>query len=144
MLKKAIKYTDYNGNERTEDWFFNLNKAEIFELESSINGGFDSFITQIVNDQNGSEIMKVFKDIITMSVGKKSLDGRKFEKNDEIRNDFLQTEAYNELFMELVTDADAAADFIKGVLPEFDENVELPEAANKLMNGDKPALEVVK
>ena len=133
MLKKTIKFTDYDGNQREEDWYFNLNKAEVFELEASINGGFDGFITQIINDQNGSEIMKVFKDIIKMSVGKKSLDGRKFIKNEEVQNDFLQTEAYNELFMELVTNADAAADFIKGVLPEYDENVELPEDAKKML-----------
>lgn len=137
MLKKTIKFTDYDGNEREEDWYFNMNKAELFELESSVNGGFNGILSKIVQDQNGAEIMRIFKELILKCVGKKSNDGRRFEKSEEISNEFLQTEAYSELFMELVTDADKAAKFIEQVMPSEKEIDQVVAKANK--TGDKPA-----
>ena len=105
MLKKTITYTDYDGNTRTEDFYFNLNKAEIAEMELSTNGGMEKMLTQIVNSQDGKRIMEVFKGIILKAYGVKTADGKRFEKSEEISKAFEQTEAYSELFMELVTDA---------------------------------------
>lgn len=121
MLKKTIKYTDYNGTEREEDFYFNLSRAEVMEMELSTSGGMDKLIERITNEQDSAKIIAIFKDIILKSVGKKSLDGRRFEKSQEIRDDFAQTEAYSELFMELGTNDVAAADFIKGILPATEE-----------------------
>lgn len=117
MLKKTITYTDYDGNNRTEDFFFNLNKAEIAEMELSTTGGMEKMLTQIVNSQDGKRIMEVFKGIILKAYGVKSADGKRFEKSEELSKAFEQTEAYSELFMELVTDADKAAAFINGIVP---------------------------
>lgn len=117
MLKKTITYTDFDGNERTEELYFNLTKAELMELQMSEIGGLEKRLKGIIMAQNGVEIMKFFKDIFLNSYGVKSPDGRRFIKNDEVRTDFEQTEAYSQLFMELVTDADKMADFIKGVIP---------------------------
>lgn len=117
MLKKTITYTDYDGNTRTEDFYFNLNKAEIAEMELSTNGGMEKMLTQIVNSQDGKRIMEVFKGIILKAYGVKTADGKRFEKSEEISKAFEQTEAYSELFMELVTDADKAAAFINGIIP---------------------------
>ena len=117
MLKKTIKYTDYNGNERTEDFYFNLNEAELLEMDA-MNNGLEALIQQIISEQNSAEIMTMFKTILLKSVGKKSLDGRRFEKSEEISKEFSETEAYTQLFVELASDADAAADFIKGILPD--------------------------
>lgn len=117
MLKKTIKYTDYNGNERTEDFYFNLTKAEIMEMEMSTTGGLAEMIQRIVAAQDAPSIIKVFKDLVLKAYGVKSADGKRFMKNDELRAEFEQTEAYSILFMELATDADAAADFVNRIVP---------------------------
>lgn len=117
MLKKTIKYTDYNGVERSEDFFFNLTKAEIMEMELGTTGGLAEKIQRIVDAQDAPAIIEVFKDVILKSYGEKSPDGKRFIKSKEIADAFVQTEAYSELFMELATDADAAAAFINGIVP---------------------------
>ncbi len=117
MLKKTITYTDYNGNERTEDFYFNLNKAEIAEMQMSTVGGLGDMIREIISTQNVPEIIKLFKKLILLSYGKKSPDGRRFIKNDELREDFEQTEAFSQLFMELANNDKSASDFVNGIIP---------------------------
>lgn len=118
MLKKTITYTDFDGNERTEDFYFNLTKAEVTELELSINGGYSAMIRRVMSEQDAPTIMKTFKKFILDSYGEKSPDGREHFKSKEISEKFMATEAYSTLFMELCTDAKAAADFVNGVLPK--------------------------
>lgn len=117
MLKKTITYTDYNGNQREEDHYFNLSKAEIMEMELSTAGGLAELIQNVVKAQDGPAIMKIFKDIILKAYGEKSPDGKRFIKSEELSLAFSQTEAYSVLFMELVMDADAAGKFINGIIP---------------------------
>ena len=117
MLKQTITYTDYNGTERTEDFYFNLTKAEIMEMEMSTDGGLAEMIQRIVAAKDSASIIKVFKDLILKAYGEKSADGRRFIKSDEISQNFAQTEAYSQLFMELATDSDAAAKFVNGIVP---------------------------
>ena len=117
MLKKNVTYTDYNGNERTEDFYFNLTKAEIMEMELSTSGGLAEMIQRVVASQDSPTIVKIFKDLVLKSYGQKSLDGKRFIKNDQLREEFEQTEAYSIIFMELATDADAAAKFVNGIVP---------------------------
>lgn len=118
MLKKTITYVDYNGNQRTEDFYFNLSKAEIMEMELGTTGGFVEMINRIVEAQDAPSLIKIFKDLILKAYGEKSLDGKRFVKSEEIREAFSQTEAYSNLFMELATDATAAADFVNGIIPK--------------------------
>ena len=117
MLKKTITYTDYNGVERKEDFHFNLSKAEIMEMEMSTSGGLTELINRVVETQDTPTIIKIFKDLILKAYGKKSLDGKRFIKNKEISEEFSQTAAYSILFMELATNADAAAAFENGIIP---------------------------
>lgn len=117
MIKKTITYTDYNGVERKEDYYFNLTKAEVMELEMSTQGGLAEMIQRIVAAQDQPAIIKIFKELIIKAYGVKSPDGKKFIKNQEVVDDFIQTEAFSELFMELATDADAAAKFVNGIVP---------------------------
>lgn len=117
MLKKNIKYTDYNGVEREESFYFNLTEAEIMEMEMSTNGGLAEMIRRIVETEDSPTIVKIFKDIILKSYGEKSLDGKRFVKSEELSRDFSHTEAYSRLFMELSTDAEAAAQFMNGIVP---------------------------
>lgn len=117
MLKKTIAYTDYNGVERKEDFYFNLSKAELTEMEMSINGGLAEMINKVVAAQDAPAIIKIFKDLVLRAYGEKSLDGKRFMKSEELATAFSQTEAYSILFMELATDADAAAKFINGIVP---------------------------
>ena len=118
MLKKTIKYTDYDGNEREEDFYFNLSKAEVTEMELSKEGGMSEYIKKISAAQNAPELIKLFKEIITKSYGEKSLDGKRFIKNKEITEAFTQTEAYSELFVELASNADEAVKFVNGIMPK--------------------------
>lgn len=117
MLKKTITYTDYNGNSRTEDFYFNLTEAEVTEMELSVNGGLAEMIKRIVAAQDSKQIIEIFKDIIMRAYGEKSPDGKRFIKTQEVKDNFVQTEAYSKLFMELATDDKAAAEFINGIVP---------------------------
>ena len=117
MLKKTITFTDYNGTSRTEDFYFNLTKAEITEMEMGTSGGLAEMIKRIVAAQDAPAIIKVFKELILKAYGVKSPDGRRFIKSKELSDEFEQTEAYSELFMELAQDADKAAEFVNGVVP---------------------------
>ena len=118
MLKKTITYTDYNGDQRTEDFYFNLTKAEVTEMEMSIDGGLSGKLHRIVQTKDSKEIIASFKDLILKAYGEKTPDGKRFIKNQEIRDAFEQTEAYSELFMELCLNAEAAAAFVNGVIPQ--------------------------
>jgi len=117
MLKKQITYTDYNGNQRTEDFHFNLSEAEIMEMELSVSGGLAEMIQKIISTQDQPTIIKIFKDVILKAYGEKSPDGKRFIKSEELSIGFAQTEAYSQLFMELSRDAEAGAAFINGVIP---------------------------
>lgn len=121
MYKKTITYTDYDGNERNEDFYFNLTKAELMEMDLSEDGGMENRIKRIVNSRNTKEIIEVFKDIILSSYGEKSPDGKRFVKvinGHSLSEDFAQTEAYSELFMELATNDKSATEFISNVIPK--------------------------
>lgn len=117
MIKETITYTDYNGVERKEDFYFNLTKAEIMEMEMSTKGGLAEMIQRIVAAQDQPAIIKIFKDLIIKAYGVKSADGKRFIKNDEVVEEFIQTEAFSQMFMKLATDADAAAKFVNGIVP---------------------------
>ena len=131
MLKKTIKYTDYNGVERTEDFYFNLNKAEIMEMQLTTVGGLDAYLKKIISAQDMPTLMRIFKDLVLKSYGVKSDDGRRFIKNDKLREEFEQTEAYSILYMELSTDAEAAAAFVNGIIPA-DVAKQLPKDPNEI------------
>ena len=118
MLVKNIKYVDFDDNERSEDFYFNLTKAEVTEMEMSTEGGLAKMLEKIVAEQDSKRIIEIFKDLILRSYGEKSPDGKRFIKNKEIRDSFSNTEAYSELFMSLATDAEKASAFINGILPK--------------------------
>ena len=118
MLRKPITYTDYNGSERTENFYFNLTKAELMEMELSVSGGFTEMIQRIIDAQDTPTIVKIFKELILKSYGEKSPDGKRFIKNKELADAFAQTEAYSNLFMELATDSQSASDFVNGIIPQ--------------------------
>ena len=129
MLKKRIKYTDCNGVERNEDFYFNLNKAELMEMELTTEGGLAERTQRIIDTQDTPKIVEMFKDLILRAYGEKSEDGKAFIKKGlngtKLADRFAQTDAYSELFMELVTDADAASNFVNGIIPD-DLKVETP------------------
>lgn len=135
MLKKTITYEDYNGNKRTEDFYFNLTKAELTEMNFSVNGGIDTYISRIINEQDAGKIMEIFKEFILKAYGIKSDDGKRFIKNDQVREEFSQTEAYSELFMELATNAEAATAFINGIIPSDIRNAVQKENFKTLPGG---------
>lgn len=117
MIKKTVTYVDYNGEERTEDFYFNLSKAELMEMQMSVEGGLAEKLQKIVSSKDTVEIIKLFKELLLKSYGVKSDDGKRFIKSDAIREAFTQTEAYSELFMELATDAEKASAFVNGIVP---------------------------
>ena len=139
MFKIPVTYTDYNGNERSEDFYFNLTQAEVTEMELTTQGGLADKIQTIINAQDvptmadvhvfnidGPTIIMTFKDLVLRSYGRKSADGRRFEKSQELRDAFEQSEPYSIIFMQLATDPDAAAAFVNGITPKFKEPVSKP------------------
>lgn len=120
MLKKTIKYKDYDGVERVEDFYFNLNETEVIKLEMSKQGGIDKYINRIIRESDMSKIIDLFDEIIKLAYGEKSADGRRFIKNQEVYDNFRYSPAYNEVFMELVGDEKKQVEFINGVVsPEL-------------------------
>lgn len=127
MLKKTITYKDFNDVERTEDFYFNLTQAEVTEMEMSTSGGLAEMLQRIVAAKDIPTIIKVFKDIILRSYGIKSADGKRFIKSTTIAEEFTQTNAYSQLFMELATNADRAAEFINAIMPA------IPDASKEVV-----------
>lgn len=133
MIKKTVTYTDYNGVERTENFYFNLSEAEVMEMEMGTEGGMAESIQKVVDAKDAPAIIRVFKDLVLKAYGVKSDDGRRFMKTkpDGTRyaDDFKETEAYSQIFMELATDADAAAKFVNGIVPaKLAQKAALPNA----------------
>lgn len=118
MLKKTVTYIDFDGNERTEDFFFNFTEQEITQMELSTEGGLSALIARITAAKSQKELIELFKKLVLAAYGVKSPDGRKFIKSDAIREDFESTQAFSDIYMELVTDADKASDFFKAVVPK--------------------------
>ena len=118
MRKETITYTDYNNVTRTEDFFFNLNEAELTALQYGVDGGMKEMLERIVKSKDNKQIMACFRELIAKSYGEKSPDGRRFVKSKELSEAFMQTEAYNELMLRFMTDANYSAEFINDVLAD--------------------------
>lgn len=123
MLKETITYFDFDGNERTENFYFNLTKAECMEMELGTTGGLENMITRIIEAKDRAQIVETFKNIILKAYGEKSADGKHFFKSPEISAKFAATEAYSDLFMKLASNADEATRFVNGIIPQVPEDM---------------------
>lgn len=121
MLKQKIKYTDYDGNEREEDFYFNMNKLEATKFGYSKEEGLENYVKRIMSNKDASKILDLFEQFILDCYGEKSADGKRFIKTPEMREEFRQTEAFVELYFKMASDADFAASFIKNVLPKAED-----------------------
>lgn len=130
MLKRTVTYVDFDGVERTEDFYFNLTKAELMNLETSEEGGMSVIFDRLIKSPNGKEIMKYVNQILLASYGEKSSDGRRFMKSSEISKAFSETPAFDVIFMDLVTDAKKAADFVNAVMPDLSDLKKKVEQTN--------------
>lgn len=117
MYVKKIAYTNYNREKRERKFYFNLNKAELLDMELTTKGGYQNFIERIIETRDQEELIRLFRELIQKSYGVKSDDGEMFIKNEQVLNEFIQTEAYSELYVELATNADSAAEFVNGIMP---------------------------
>ena len=137
MYKIREKYEDYDGNERVEEFYFNLTKAEITDMELTTEGGMSAMLNRIIAAKDTSKLIAVFKDLILRSYGQKSPDGRRFIKTDEngvpLSKAFSETQAYSDLYMELATDADFAGKFINAIMPQgmTSENSVAPKSVSE-------------
>lgn len=128
MLKEVLKYVDFDGNEREEEFRFHLTKAELAEMNFSAKGGLEKMITRIINERDTTELIKIFKELLLRSYGKVSDDGRRFIKSPELRTEFEQTQAYSDLYMRFLEDPDQLVKFVEGIVPpdiaeEYRKNV---------------------
>ena len=115
MLKKTISYVDFNGEPVNEDMYFNLNKIELMEM--SVDPDFAN-LEDALSDINMS--FRVAKEIVLRAYGKKSEDGKRFIKSDELRKEFEQSEAFSEFMFALATDENLANDFFGLLIPNID------------------------
>lgn len=124
MYRDHRTYIDFNGVERTEDFYFNLSKAEIADMELSTTGGIKDMVNKILEAKDQAKLVSLFKDLIRMAYGVKSEDGRNFIKNDKVREDYFSTNAYSDLYMELATNDQFASQFFEAILPVTAEDSE--------------------
>jgi hypothetical protein len=132
MLKKEITYEDFDGNKVTDTFYFNLNRTEMIEMEVGYEGGLQAALQRIIETKDNKTLISEFKKIILAAYGVKSEDGKRFVKNDKLREEFTQTAAFDALFIELATNDNAAANFIIGIVPkdfskEAEKTTELQE-----------------
>ena len=118
MLKKTITYTDYDGMERTEDFWFNLSKTELTKLDAELPGGVLGVLRKIIDKKDRKALVDFIETLILRSYGEKTLDGKRFVKTPEMAEEFMQTPAYDELFMTILSDTDSQTSFINGVIPQ--------------------------
>ena len=121
MYIRTMTYTDYDGNERTETFYFNMSKAECLDMQLIAEGGLENYIQSIIDERDNAGLVKFFKDVILKSVGKKSPDGRRFIKSEEYTREFSQTEAYSDLYVELATNTEEAIKFFNNIIPHVEE-----------------------
>lgn len=143
MIKKTITYKDLDDNDVTETFEFHLSRAEMAEMalaKEGKAGGFDVWVRTLINSQDGEVLTQTFKQILLSTVGKRSDDNRRFVKNDEIRNNFLHSDAYSMLFMELMTDAEKVSEFINGVVPTNMRDETQKNIQQAVQDGTVPAL----
>ena len=117
MFKKTMTYTDWNGVERTEDVYFNLSKAEILEMQLTTEGGFDNMLERMIKAKDTIALVKLYKQLILKAYGKKSEDGRRFEKSEEITREFVESPLFSDIYMELTLDDEKAQEFVRGIMP---------------------------
>lgn len=133
MYKTTIEYEDYNGVQRKEEFYFNLSKAELMEMDLSTQAGIEEKFRMIIQTKDNAEIVKTFKDLILRSHGIKSEDGTRFIKTDALRENFEQSAAYSEYFMRLLSDPDEQQRFMNGVISGANvPNMNEKEAIEKL------------
>lgn len=130
MLKKTYTYTDWNGKERTEDFYFHLSKSKLSEMDLK-KGGYAEWVEEIVNAKDYETLVETFKKTILASYGEIAPDGRRFIQSNELSEAFSQTPAYDMLFMELISSADAAANFFNSIVPEDVKKAAEAEKAKK-------------
>ena len=130
MIKKTVTYTDYNGEQRTETFYFHYTEAEILDMEMSEEGSFADRIQRIIDAKDKTALMKLIKKFVIDAYGVKSEDGKRFMKNDELKTAFLECPAYSDIFMEMVTNDEIAAEFVNGVIPST-----MKDRVAKLYNG---------
>ena len=126
MLKKTITYTDYDGLERTEEFRFNLTKAELVDMELTTAGTFSETRKGVIAEKDIIRIAKLFKELLLKSYGVKSDDGKRFIKSQELSEAFSQTEAYSDLYIELLSNPEEAAKFFAEVAPKMEEVSAVP------------------
>ena len=132
MLAKKIKYSDYNGVEREETYFFNLNESELIKLELFTEGGYEAMLNRIVETRDIPKIAQTFDDIIKLAYGRKSPDGSRFEKSEKLTEEFLQSPAYDVLFVGFIKNPEQFAEFLNGIIPSnLRESVEAANASDK-------------
>lgn len=134
MLKKTYTYIDYNGVERTETFYFHFTEAEILDMEMSAEGGFAERVQRIVDAKDQAALMKVIKNFVIDAYGVKSDDGRRFIKNDKVKTEFVECPAFSDIFMDMVTNDELAAEFVNGVIPDTMKKRFAEIASNKSNN----------
>lgn len=137
MIKKTLKYKNYAGEEITDDFYFNIDESELIMMNWSERGGLDKYYEKIIKEEDNRKILAAFKELIDLSYGVRSLDGKFFEKTEANLNRFKSSGAYNQLLLELFTQNDAgennfAEQFANGLLPaDLIERVRKAEAEEK-------------
>lgn len=139
MLKRTIKYVDFNDQPQEEIHYFNLTKTELLETDFGFEGGLENTLQKIIETQDRGELVKIFKALILSAYGEKSVDGKRFIKNDQLREEFSQSAAFEQLFTELASDDKAASDFVNGILPKDMEALVNAAEAQKALDATQNA-----
>lgn len=136
MITREVTYTDYNGDEQTEKYYFDLTVPEMLELSFSSAGDIQSTLERLSNSRKVGEIFNIIQTLIFKSVGVKSDDGKRFVKNEEVLNDFKQSRGYESFLMKMMQDTDYASKFIEQLIPQ--DRIQQIAGVEKVDGGKHP------
>lgn len=142
MIKKTISYHDFEGDERTDDFYFSLNEVQFARINRMFPGGLQEYTEKIAKDKNADEMFRVIDILVSEAYGERQ--GNNFVKvtpsGQKLSDFFTNTEAYDNLLMELVKDDRALINFLAGCLPSNAKSrveAELRKAEARMQNEDK-------
>lgn len=117
MLKQQVKYEDFDGNTQTETLYFNLNRMELISFQKRYGSeNMENYINKLIEEKQIEPMYDLLNDFVLTAYGVKSEDGKRFIKNDQIREEFKQSLAYESLIEDFHDDSRKVLEnFIAGV-----------------------------
>ena len=111
MFTHTVEYVDFNGNSREEKLHFHLSLPEVTRIEAEIGKSLEDHIKELTTNNRLKDLLDFLEKMLLTAYGEKTEDGKSFRKNAEIRDMFEHSQAYAEIFEQVLTNHGLARKF---------------------------------